>query len=169
MSMISSALSMLPKRAGLTSCRMFTLPLKPEQKNFPGIASRFLHHTALSSEQFQRTRMTCYRCGEPGHRADSCTKERTCYNCGQPGHVTADCDAPRKVSVKRCFSCGEEGHVKSECPQLKCFRCGGSGHMSRNCTNAPVESERTKNIKCYKCQQTGHISRDCPETQQAEY
>ncbi|KAK0453742.1 hypothetical protein EV421DRAFT_706690 [Armillaria borealis] len=35
MSMISSALSMLPKRAGLTSCRMFTLPLKPEQKNFP--------------------------------------------------------------------------------------------------------------------------------------
>ncbi|PBK69720.1 hypothetical protein ARMSODRAFT_143120 [Armillaria solidipes] len=100
--------------------------------------------------------MTCYRCGEresprqytggffltkfpAGHRADSCTKERTCYNCGQPGHVTADCDAPRKVSVKRCFSCGEEGHVKcmfysarsssssrltimtAECPQLKCF------------------------------------------------
>ncbi|KAK0482115.1 hypothetical protein EDD18DRAFT_768445 [Armillaria luteobubalina] len=42
-------------RAGLTSCRMFTMPLKPEQKNFPGIASRFVHYTARS-EAFQRTR-----------------------------------------------------------------------------------------------------------------
>lgn len=165
MSMISSALSVLPKRTGLSSCRIFTLPLKPEQKNLPvsGIASRFLYHTARSSAQFQRTR-NCHRCGEPGHQAHSCPKERTCYNCGQPGHLTAQCDAPRKA--KRCFTCGEEGHVKSECRQATCYRCGESGHMSRDCTNAPVENKRT--IRCYKCQQEGHFSRDCPQMQMAE-
>ena len=34
----------------------------------------------------------CYRCGDTGHMAADCSKEKdVCYNCQKPGHVAKDC------------------------------------------------------------------------------
>ncbi len=56
--------------------------------------------------------LTCYSCGEKGHRAGECKKEKsgsgyvarvpTCYNCGKVGHKSPDCTAKRgTVTVKK--------------------------------------------------------------------
>ncbi len=56
---------------------------------------------------------TCYSCGERGHRASECRKERqvgssyiarvpTCYNCGKVGHKSPECTAKKNtVTVKK--------------------------------------------------------------------
>ncbi|XP_017483717.1 PREDICTED: cellular nucleic acid-binding protein-like [Rhagoletis zephyria] len=44
----------------------------------------------------------CYRCGEVGHLANSCQRQRqpTCFGCNKPGHRIADCPT-KKVQVKQ--------------------------------------------------------------------
>ncbi len=56
---------------------------------------------------------TCYSCGERGHRASECRKEKqvggsyitrvpTCYNCGKVGHKSPECTAKKStVTVKK--------------------------------------------------------------------
>ncbi len=55
---------------------------------------------------------TCYSCGEKGHKASECRKDKqgsnyitrvpTCYNCGKVGHKSPDCTAKRgTVTVKK--------------------------------------------------------------------
>ena len=58
----------------------------------------------------------CFRCGEPGHRADSCTKKvLRCFRCGQAGHRVTEC----KDAGPTCFNCGEKGHISSQCSKPK--------------------------------------------------
>ena len=56
--------------------------------------------------------VTCYSCGEKGHRASECRRDRqgssyialvpTCYNCGKVGHKSPECTAKKvTVSVKK--------------------------------------------------------------------
>ncbi len=57
--------------------------------------------------------VTCYSCGEKGHRASECRKEKsgsslvarvpTCYSCGKVGHKSPECTSKGKglVSVKK--------------------------------------------------------------------
>ncbi len=52
--------------------------------------------------------VTCYSCGEKGHKASECRKDKqgssyitrvpTCYNCGKVGHKSPECTA-KKVTV----------------------------------------------------------------------
>ncbi|KAG4306168.1 hypothetical protein PORY_000156 [Pneumocystis oryctolagi] len=47
-------------------------------------------------------RRACYKCGDLGHFADSCTKtDRLCYNCKQPGHESNACPFPPWDIFKR--------------------------------------------------------------------
>ena len=58
----------------------------------------------------------CFKCGEPGHRADSCTKKvLRCFRCGQAGHRVTEC----KDAGPTCFNCGEKGHISSQCSKPK--------------------------------------------------
>ncbi|XP_050907359.1 uncharacterized protein LOC127120836 [Lathyrus oleraceus] len=58
----------------------------------------------------------CFKCGEPGHRADSCTKRvLRCFRCGQTGHRVTEC----KDAGPTCFNCGEKGHISSQCSKPK--------------------------------------------------
>ncbi len=56
--------------------------------------------------------VTCYSCGEKGHRASECRRDRqgssyiarvpTCYNCGKVGHKSPECTAKKgTVTVKK--------------------------------------------------------------------
>ena len=56
--------------------------------------------------------VTCYSCGERGHRASECRREKqgssyiarvpTCYNCGKVGHKSPECTAKKgTVTVKK--------------------------------------------------------------------
>ena len=60
--------------------------------------------------------ITCYTCGEKGHKSNACTVEvKRCYRCGQKGHITSDC----KFDDVVCFNCNEQGHIGSQCKQPK--------------------------------------------------
>ncbi len=56
--------------------------------------------------------VTCYSCGEKGHRASECRRDKqgssyitrvpTCYNCGKVGHKSPECTAKKgAVTVKK--------------------------------------------------------------------
>ncbi|TFL06043.1 hypothetical protein BDV98DRAFT_246077 [Pterulicium gracile] len=73
---------------------------------------------------FQISRKGCFKCGNLGHIAESCSSEqRLCYNCRQPGHESSACTSPRTVSQKQCYSCGGVGHIQAECPSLRLQDC----------------------------------------------
>ncbi len=77
--------------------------------------------------------ITCYSCGEKGHRSSECRRERqgssyiartpTCYNCGKVGHKSPECTArkgsvtvkkettPTKMSMLRQAKSGQAGNV----------------------------------------------------------
>ena len=70
---------------------------------------------------------SCFRCGEPGHKANECQNRGrnnnngntvTCGSCGTPGHSSQDCmkrgnNNPRPPVV--CYACGEVGHYANDC------------------------------------------------------
>ena len=56
----------------------------------------------------------CYKCGDPGHKADMCTTPR-CYRCGKKGHQSRDCPDEGPT----CFNCGEKGHISTQCQKPK--------------------------------------------------
>lgn len=139
---------------------------------------------------YQFSRKGCFKCGNLGHIAESCSSEqRLCYNCRQPGHESSACPSPRTVAAKQCYSCGGVGHIQAECPSLrvqqggnqKCYNCGRFGHIARTCPNGvgggPGTSSgfasrapppgRTLNtstlppVKCYRCGGPNHMAKDC--------
>jgi len=129
-------------------------------------------------------RKGCFKCGNLGHHADSCTAtERLCYNCRQPGHQSSACPSPRSASAKQCYSCGGVGHIQVDCPTLriqsmnaggaqKCYHCGRPGHISRFCPAAAggtlgarigprAPPPGSTPVKCFRCGGLNHYSRDC--------
>lgn len=52
---------------------------------------------------------TCRNCGEEGHRAKECEKERVikCRNCDEEGHTARECDKPKDMSRVQCRNCDE--------------------------------------------------------------
>ncbi|KZV68133.1 hypothetical protein PENSPDRAFT_582816 [Peniophora sp. CONT] len=135
---------------------------------------------------YQFSRKGCFKCGNLGHIAESCTsQERLCYNCRQPGHESAACPQPRTVATKQCYSCGGVGHIQAECPSLrlaggnqKCYNCGRFGHIARQCPNAAgagpggfasrapppgrgLDRAALPPVKCYRCGGPNHMARDC--------
>ena len=55
-------------------------------------------------------KIVCFKCGEEGHKATRCPKnrkrtgkgkDRKCYNCGKTGHLKVDCFEDEKNAHKR--------------------------------------------------------------------
>ena len=84
----------------------------------------------------RRPVVTCFRCGEPGHRVADCWKKAGGSESARPG--------PRTII---CFLCGVEGHRSPQCPKRRqevCFVCGEEGHRSHQCPRRGQESEKPK-------------------------
>ena len=61
----------------------------------------------------------CRNCGEEGHRAKECDKERVfqCRNCDEYGHKSRECQKPTDWSRVECSNCHEKGHSYKRCTQ----------------------------------------------------
>ena len=59
-----------------------------------------------------REPLTCWKCGEMGHKKKDCVKLLFCVNCGQEGHVVSKCRQPAK---ENCNYCNTMGHVVENC------------------------------------------------------
>lgn len=68
--------------------------------------------------------VSCFLCGEAGHRVRDCTQERpkprgprTCKVCDEEGHMAKECP---KRGKRTCRNCGSEDHMAKECDIIKC-------------------------------------------------
>ena len=94
-----------------------------------GGASANAVQATRQTNTFCNNRVTCFNCGEVGHKKDTCKSQRnpnvrTCFNCKLPGHVSKFCT---KEKIIRCLACDAVGHYKSDCPVLK-----RAGHISNS-------------------------------------
>ncbi|CAH0385784.1 unnamed protein product [Bemisia tabaci] len=61
----------------------------------------------------------CYRCGESGHQAATCSNKEVCFNCGSKRHIARECNREQ-----RCITCYRENpevkkkhtHLSNKCP-----------------------------------------------------
>lgn len=68
------------------------------------------------------TGITCFKCGETGHRVSECMKDsRKCFKCGKEEHVAAD----YKREGITCYNCVEKGHISTQCQKPKKDHNGG--------------------------------------------
>ena len=61
-------------------------------------------------------RPACERCGR--FHAGEC-RMGACFSCGERGHIAKDCPKERQGQRRRCYRCGQEGHLAWECPTLQ--------------------------------------------------
>ncbi|KAF9610242.1 hypothetical protein IFM89_021566 [Coptis chinensis] len=102
--------------------------------------------------------VSCYNCGNPGHRARECTAKESAdgqgegyYNSGDFGHFSRDCNNNNCRGRGACYSCGAYGHLARECfnENNGGARCNGGSTSGGN--------------QCYNCKEAyGHYARDCP-------
>ncbi|KAJ7904487.1 hypothetical protein B0H14DRAFT_607687 [Mycena olivaceomarginata] len=69
---------------------------------------------------YQFSRKGCFKCGNLGHIAESCSSDqRLCYNCRDCLATvdTAIPTGPASMKSKTCYKCQQEGHIARECPE----------------------------------------------------
>ncbi|KAE8713323.1 hypothetical protein F3Y22_tig00110213pilonHSYRG00305 [Hibiscus syriacus] len=111
-------------------------------------------HDDIKVSSFSLLEMQCYICKSFGHLCcvdfvDTKAREVSCYRCGQLGHKGLSCgrlhretkETTDNRSPSLCYKCGEGGHFARECatgtPSRSCYKCGG-GHYARECSSAKV-------------------------------
>ena len=92
---------------------------------------------------------SCFRCGEPGHKANECqngprnSNNVTCGSCGTQGHTSQNC--MRKVANKprpgvTCYACGEAGHYAPECKSERKGRPAAMGEQPYHLRQDPLRT-----------------------------
>ena len=78
------------------------------------ILAYFQGKARVQGQQGVHPDMMCFRCGEKGHMAASCKKEKVCYRCKKPGHVRAECRAARSEESAPTWLCVDEAHTTKD-------------------------------------------------------
>ena len=60
-----------------------------------------------------KSRVTCFSCGQVGHRRANCPSI-LCLRCKGRGHLVRDCPVP---DTRVCHKCGKSGHSAATCPE----------------------------------------------------
>jgi cellular nucleic acid-binding protein len=170
--------------------RLFVANQTPANKSGSGAS-------ATSSRYYLQDLSTkCFRCGEVGHYAESCTNDpiaKPCPICSKTDHELRECP-----SKQVCFNCGLPGHVVRECrlprgqPQRQvCTVCFWSGHTKENCRSGARDVSPyaicmvcgsaghfmcrdmqwyfgLRGISCYNCGRTGHVGSQCDRPRSEE-
>ena len=94
----------------------------------------------------------CYRCGDTGHMAADCSKEKdVCYNCQKPGHVAKDCSKPKRDGQGL-----RHARDRSRAPSSDAKRRKGSDKDKKVTTRAADD-------RCPFCKSLEHGWRKCPK------
>ncbi len=103
MKVLEKSLAETVTRAVVTSQTSAIPPLIPPKEN---IQRRPVSRPPdkANSEEFSAR---CYRCGQPGHYANTCTAPVRCFECNNVGHISRDCDRRQN---QRDSSAGRQGH-----------------------------------------------------------
>ena len=67
---------------------------EPEERSFYTRQQR-----GRGGSRGQSRRITCYECGQDGHRRRNCTRQRSCFQCGSTSHLRRNC--PRNNQQNR--------------------------------------------------------------------
>ncbi|KAJ9611734.1 hypothetical protein H2200_004918 [Cladophialophora chaetospira] len=111
--------------------------------------------------------VTCFLCGEEGHRVRDCGQERkkpgrACKICESEEHMAKDCANKEK---RACRNCGDEDHISKDCPnprKVVCNNCDEEGHMRAECPK-PKKKINWAEVTCSQCGNKGHGRARCPE------
>ncbi|KAF3499876.1 hypothetical protein F2Q69_00044263 [Brassica cretica] len=78
---------------------------------------------ALSAAEPAPARSPCETCGR--YHVGEC-RAGACYNCGERGHMARECPKEKRGHRRRCYRCDQEGHLSWDCPTLQGENAGGA-------------------------------------------
>ncbi|CAJ2632997.1 unnamed protein product [Trifolium pratense] len=74
-----------------------------------------------TTENYDKEKVKCYRCGGFGHKSFECKKNAVCFNCNEEGHKSPKCKKPKKNGGNVFALDGGDANVTDNLIRGTCF------------------------------------------------